>query len=100
MFNPIGPPVTYNINLRRTVERVCKWSAKVGAFTRFSDETAAPSGRLPEVWCATSMGQLSALRKGGYEKLEKILLGKWKREVTNECANVLQSLYFIFFSLH
>ena len=60
---------------------MCKWSAKVGAFTRFSDETAAPNGRLPEVWCATSMGQLSALRKGGYQKLENILLGKYRRQV-------------------
>ena len=56
----------------------------MGAFTRFSDETAAPSGRLPEVWCATSMGQLSALRKGGYQKLENILLGKYKRQVRTE----------------
>ena len=63
---------------------MCKWSAKVGAFTRFSDETAAPGGRLPEVWCATSMGQLSALRKGGYQKLENILLGKYKRQVRTE----------------
>ena len=63
---------------------MCKWSAKVGAFTRFSDETAAPNGRLPEVWCATSMGQLSALRKGGYQKLENILLGKYRRQVRKE----------------
>ena len=70
---------------------MCKWSAKVGAFTRFSDETAAPNGRLPEVWCATSMGQLSALRKGGYQKLENILLGKYKRQVRSMIGFLLIS---------
>lgn len=53
----------------------------VGALTRMVEEVLVKDGRLPELVHASSQSQLNCLRKGGYERLEKVLNGKMRSQV-------------------